>query len=158
MKLTQSKLRSIIYDLMTQMGLLDRPATPDEIAQIVQAALADTHTRKAKPLAPKLVVPENPDEESFNQALFTVMSPFALRDRLAEIPTCECFLIHESTKPELRLRATFAHHDQIRQLLMEFGVCPIRRKRPPTCVDRPNSHRFRMVVRLPEDWRVPSRW
>ena len=158
MSFTRITLRPIVYKFMTDMGLLDRPATPDEIAKIIQAVLAEAEGRKAEPLAPKLVVPEDPDEESAKRALFAVMRPFVLRDRLAEISTCECFLFNVSTKPELRLSATFAHLDQIRQLLAEFGVCPIRRKRPPTCAKRPNSHIFRMVVRLPDAWRVRSRW
>ena len=59
MKLTQSKLRSIVDSRMTDMGLLGRPATPDEIVKIVQAVLAEAEGRKPEPLAPKLVVLED---------------------------------------------------------------------------------------------------
>ena len=59
MKLTQSKLRSIVDSRMTEMSLLDRPATPDEIAKIVQAVLAEAEGRKPEPLATKLVVLED---------------------------------------------------------------------------------------------------
>ena len=61
MNLIQSKLRSIVHGLMAEMGLLDRPATPDEIAKICRAVLAEAQGQKVVPLAPMLVVPENPD-------------------------------------------------------------------------------------------------
>ena len=71
MKLPQSKLHSVVHGLMADIGLMDRPATVDEIVKICQAVVADNHEHKPEPLAPKLVVPEEPDEESAKQALFT---------------------------------------------------------------------------------------
>ncbi len=155
MKLTQARFHSIVHNLMTEMGLLDRPATPDEIAKICQAVLAETQGRKAEPVAPKLVVPEDPDYASAKEALFTVMRPFELQYRLCQIPTCDCSLFSCSKNPKLTIWATFAHQDEVRQVLTEFGICPARRKRPREGSRRPGSCRFNMTLHLPADWRVP---
>jgi len=59
MKFTHVTMRPIVHKLMVEMGLLGRPATPDEIVKIVQAVLAEAEGRKPEPLAPKLVVLED---------------------------------------------------------------------------------------------------
>lgn len=160
MKLTQFKLRSIVRQRMTEMGLLDRPATPDEIAKIVQAVLAEAKGHKAEPVAPKLVVPEIPDESSAKQALFTVMLHPDLEKRLRKIRGCECWVDAERKRPLISIRAKFAQQDAIRQVLKEFDVCPARRKRPPSkrWCKKPGAYSFQMKFCLPQDWRRPPCW
>lgn len=154
MKLTQSKLRLIVQNLVAEMGLSGRPATVDEIAKIVQAVLAEAEGRKPEPLAPKLVVPECPDDESAKQALFTICSPLILYQRLSEIPSCDCFLDPFLKRGYVIVYARFSHQDEIREVLAQFGVCPRRRQRPPTDTSRPGRYTCRMVVRVPKDWRL----
>jgi hypothetical protein len=159
MKLTQITVRPIVYKLMAEMGLPERPAIPDGITKITQAVLAEAVGRKAEPLtpmpfAPKLVVPECPDEASAKEALFKVYRPFVLQIRLTEIPSCHYWLIADYKRPIIVIEATFAHYDQIRQVLAEFGICPAHRKRPPRDRARPSSCTLRLNVRLPRDWWV----
>ncbi|HPY32015.1 MAG TPA: hypothetical protein PLT00_15795 [Verrucomicrobiota bacterium] len=154
-KLTESKLRSIVEGGMTEMGLLDRQATPDEIVKIVQAVLAEAEGRKAKPLAPKLVVPEEPDEQSAKAALFAVCRLRYLESCLNDIPSCECWSIPRLPTPMMCIEATFARQDQVRDVLSAFGVCPVQRIQPPRHSSRPNSCRFFLKLPLPVDWRVP---
>ena len=154
MKFTHITMRPIVCKLMTEMSLLDRPATPDEIVKIVQAVLAEAEGRKPEPLAPKLVVPEDPDEASAMQALFTVMRPVMLTRAVRMIPNSDCYVYASEEKPYAFILSTFAHQDQIRQVLTEFGVCPARRKRRPYWATRPGSCTLRMRVPLPGDWRL----
>jgi len=156
MKFTQITLHPIVHKLMVEMGLLDRPATPDEIVKIVQAVLAEAEGRKAEPLAPKLVVPEDPDEASAKQALFTIYRPWLLDERLREIPGCDCWTRPYLKKPCIRIKARFARQDEVREVLAQFGVCPPHPKRPPTGISRPGKYKFKMTLRLPEDWRLSS--
>lgn len=152
MKFTHITMRPIVCKLMTEMSLLDRPATPDEIVKIVQAVLAEAEGRKAGPLAPKLVVPEDPDDESVKQALFTVMLPVMLEKALNSIPYFSCSVLALSEKPVAVIYTTFAFQDQIRRVLTEFGVCPNRRKYPPRGAKRPGSCTLNLRVPLPKDW------
>jgi hypothetical protein len=140
---------------MSDMGLLHRPATSDEIATIVKVVLAEAEDRKPEPLAPKLVVPENPDEESAKHALFTVMRPVMLEKALKRIPNYSCGVFTLGEHPVAIICTTFARQDQIRQVLTEYGVCPNRRKYPPRRAKRPGSCTLNLRVPLPEDWREP---
>lgn len=142
---------------MADMGLMDRPATPNEIAKICQAVLIQAQARKAKPLAPKLMVPEEPDEASAKQALFTVMRPQMLENALTKIPNFHCGIGENGDILEAFIYTTFARQDEIRQVLADFGVCPIRRKHPPRWARRPGSCSLRMRVPLPKDWRLSSK-
>jgi hypothetical protein len=100
------------------------------------------------------VVPENPDEASAKQALFSVMWPFVLVAQLDEISRCRSGIDLHYKRPELFIIATFAEQDQIRAVLTEFGLCPSRRKRlPPYWRASAARCHFRMILRLPEDWR-----
>jgi len=118
MKFTHITMRPIICKLMTKMSLLDRPATPDEIVKIVQAVLAEAEGRKAEPLAPRLVVPEDPDEESAKQALFTVMRPFVLQSHLKDR------LAINGQEPICLMSRLLANGDLVAGYLVQDECCP----------------------------------
>ncbi len=99
--------------------------------------------------------PKSPAGASAKQAPVTDTRRGDLRDRLKKVPVLSCELVPLSTSPELRIEATFARQDAIREVLTEFGVCPIARKRPRRGSRRPGRCNFQITVRLPEDWRVP---
>ena len=155
MKFTQITLHPIVHKLMVEMSLLDRPATPDEIVKIVQAVLAEAEGRKPEPLAPKLVVPEDPDEASAKQAMMTVHRPVALANLLNDVRGCNCWLTRRYTRPLLRIVASFTSQEQIRAVLTEVGIiCPILPKCPSRWKGQ-TRRTFGINVRLPEDWRMP---
>jgi hypothetical protein len=154
MKITRPKLHSIVHGLMAEMGLLDRPATPSAITKICQVVLAEAEGHKTEPLAAKLMVAEDPDEESAKQSLFTVMRPQMLDNALREIPNSFGRVCDNGSKLEAIVCTTFDRQDQFRQVLTEFGVCPIRRKHPPRWAKRPGSCKLRLRVPLPKDWRL----
>ena len=85
------------------------------------------------------------------------MRPVLLEKALRMIPNFDCRVCKFEDGAFARICTTFARQDQIRQVLTEFGVCPVRRKRPPHGVRRPGSCTLRMMVKLPEDWLLSSK-
>ena len=155
MDLTNDELIVRVTDVMANKGMLDRPVTPNEVAEICRMILRQSLAERPVEYVPKFrkrLIPDQPDEESAKQAMWDVMRPRTLINSLRNAVGCYADFLWLRARPELVIVSAFARQAAILRILAEFGIYAAPRRLPRRS-RKPGACKLQMFVPLPEEWR-----